>query len=339
MQRRPPRRPADADQRQKLQADLADDEQRDGAADDHLGRESGKAGTKPADLRHVPVGAEQDDELEQERHGDEADRLDRPQRATIADQRRQRAAKIDAIGDRRRRRRRAAANRPTGRPIARKPSESLRWIGEQRECHCVEQDRRVARSPSERAPPQLHARRAGDGGEHPFASAERSVDRRGDKQRADQRAAATDSAAGGRRRRIVIALVSLEMSAPPFPLPPRGAKVAAERPRVNPLQSPRFRIAARRAEPYFQPRISRGVRVKLTLAFLIAVAALVAGTPRPPNCRRVTLSPRRRRRHAAINGQRGSHAPRHRHLFARQRRGERAGGVRRASQSRQMSAP
>ena len=59
------------------------------------------SGNQAADLGHVPVGAEHNDELEQERHGDEAERLDRPQRARVAQQRRQRPAEVDAIGDRR----------------------------------------------------------------------------------------------------------------------------------------------------------------------------------------------------------------------------------------------
>ena len=77
------------DQRQQLQPALADDEQRDGATDKGLAPGTRTSPTIGADFRHVPIGAEQDDQLEEEGHGDQADRLDRPQRATIADQRRQ----------------------------------------------------------------------------------------------------------------------------------------------------------------------------------------------------------------------------------------------------------
>ena len=80
MQRRPPRQPTDADQRQQLQRRLVHDEQHDDAADEHFRRKRLERRDQTANFGHMPVGAEHDDELEQERQGDEAERLDRTQR-------------------------------------------------------------------------------------------------------------------------------------------------------------------------------------------------------------------------------------------------------------------
>ena len=101
VQRRPPRQPTDADQRQQLQRRLVHDEQHDDAADEHFRRKRRERRDQTADFGHMPVGAEHDDELEQERQGDEAERLDRTQRTRGAQQRRERPAEVDAIGDRR----------------------------------------------------------------------------------------------------------------------------------------------------------------------------------------------------------------------------------------------
>ena len=49
----------------------------------------------------MPIRAQRNDEIEEKRDRDEADRLDRAHRAMAADQRRQRAADVNGVGDRR----------------------------------------------------------------------------------------------------------------------------------------------------------------------------------------------------------------------------------------------
>ena len=245
VQRRPPRQPADADQRQQLQRRLVHDEQHDDAADEHFRRKRRQQRNQAADLGHVPVGAEHDDELEQERHGGEAERLDRPQRARVAQQRRQRPAEIDAIGDRRVGDVEAQRVRPrSGQLPERKRVVAL--IGEQREGGGVDQQRRSRQGAEKGPPPQRQPRRAGEAGEDPFAGGQRRVDRRGDQRRAGRRRGQRMRAADRRPRRRSSRCPSLRKF--PFFLFQVSAWRAESRNRACARQSTIIWIAARRAK-------------------------------------------------------------------------------------------
>jgi len=185
VQRRPPRRATDADQRQQLQRRLAEDEQHGRAADEHLDGKRREREREPADFGHVPIGAEQDDELEQEGRGDEAERLDRPQRPRRAEQRRQRAAEIEAIGDRRIGDVEAQRVRPrTGQLPECKRIIAL--ISEQGEGDGVDDHRRYRQGAEEGLSQQRESGRAGETGDHPFARRQRRIDRCGEQRRADR---------------------------------------------------------------------------------------------------------------------------------------------------------
>ena len=152
MQLRRLRRTTDADQRQQLQHDLAEGEQHEGAADKDLGRERREREHGAAEFSHVPIGAEQDDQLEEERHGDQAERLDQPQRTRAAEQRRQPAADIDAIGDRRIRDVEPQRIRPRTRQLP-EGEQVIALIGEQREHGGVDQHRLGRQRAENRASP------------------------------------------------------------------------------------------------------------------------------------------------------------------------------------------
>ena len=119
MRTRRSRQSVDADQADQSQDRLANEPQRQRAPDRDLSakRQVGVRGDGGAELGHVPVGADREQQVEQERDRDQAQRLDEPKAAKAADQRQDRTAGIDDQRDRRAGRVEAEDVRPRPRQL------------------------------------------------------------------------------------------------------------------------------------------------------------------------------------------------------------------------------
>ncbi len=137
------REPVDADQADQRQHGSAEKPERQRAPDGglHRKRPGGVRGDEAADLGHVPVGVQNQEDIEEERHGEEADRLHETERAIAAGQRHRRAAEIH---DNRNRRARNIEPKDVGpRPgQLPKPERVVSLVGEEREGRGVERDDR-----------------------------------------------------------------------------------------------------------------------------------------------------------------------------------------------------
>ena len=137
------RQQVDADQVDQNEDRLADEPKRQRASDGDL-RWKGQIGVRGhggAEFGHVPVGADREQQVEQERDRDQAHRLDEPKSAKAADERQDRTAGVDDQRDRR-----AGRIEPKDvRPRARQLPEAERVIaikGEDRERRGVDGDQR-----------------------------------------------------------------------------------------------------------------------------------------------------------------------------------------------------
>ena len=127
------------------------------ASDDDL-RWKGQTGVRRhggAELGHVPVGANRKQEVEQERDRDEAQRLDDPQSPKAADERQDRAAKVDDHRDRRPQADRSERRPPTAPAAARiranRCVESRRSRTPRRRLRSAPRNRGARLAPSARA--------------------------------------------------------------------------------------------------------------------------------------------------------------------------------------------
>ena len=188
MQFRRSREATNPDQRKDFQPDFAYAEKNHNAADKdlELKRRRDARRRQRAQFRHVPIGAQDDGEFEQKRNRDEADRLDRAQRAITAGQRRERPGEVNRVADRRVR---FVETQHVG-PRSRQLPEAEIIVAlkrEDRESRRVEQNRPSRPNAEQRPPPEREAGRARQAGDNPISRAQRNEHRKRDEQRADQR--------------------------------------------------------------------------------------------------------------------------------------------------------
>ena len=183
------REPIDAGEVDQRQHRLADEPQCQRAPDCDLRgkRQAGMSGHQGADLGHVPVGADGQEEVEQKGDRNQAQRLDEPKPAKACDEGHDRAADIDDKRDRRPGR----VEPPYIRPRSGQPPESERIValeGEDRERRRIDRDQRrgiraLGASPAQESEP----RGAGKGGDDRFARRDRGIEGEGEQRHAAQR--------------------------------------------------------------------------------------------------------------------------------------------------------
>ena len=200
-----PREPVDADEADQRQHRLADEPQGQRAPDrDLTGKRQARARDRRADLGHVPVGADGQEEVEQKRDRDQAHGLDEPKPAKAADEGHDRAAGVDDERDRRAGR----VEPPYVSPRAGQQPESERIIalkGEDRERRRVNRDqRRGIRALGPRRAQESERRCAGERGDDRFApprSPHRRQGRAAPRRRAPEPTARRIGAQRGAQRR------------------------------------------------------------------------------------------------------------------------------------------
>ena len=243
MRARRPRQPVDADQADQNQDRLADEPQDQRASDRDLGdeRQVGVRGHGGAEFGHMPVGANRQQQVEQEGDRDQAQRLDQPQAAKAADERQDRTAGVDDQRDRRSRRIEPKDIRPRSGQLP----EAERVIaieGEDRERRGVNRDqRRGIWALGARPAQERQSAGAGDRGDNRLAQRDRGIEgERKQRRAAEPRQAQQAGAQKGVRKEpsspclscspnrpcSFLADCSTESQAPPSPL--AGRPIAAQ---------------------------------------------------------------------------------------------------------------